>query len=93
VGNLLVHVVPRASRSEVAGRFGEAIRIRIAAPPADGAANAELVRFLATALGVPRGAIALTHGATARRKRLTVTGISSAEIERALLANAKRAAP
>jgi uncharacterized protein (TIGR00251 family) len=93
MGNLLVHVVPRARKSEVAGRFGEAIRIRIAAPPTDGAANAELVRFLASALGVPGGAIALTHGATARRKRLAVTGISSAEMERKLLASAKRAAP
>ena len=48
---LIVHVQPRAKRSEVVGRHGDAIKVRLAAPPVDGAANEELVRFLAEALG------------------------------------------
>jgi uncharacterized protein len=92
MGSLTIHVVPRARRSEVAGRFGEAIRIRIAAPPSHGAANAELVRFLANALGVPARSIALLHGAAGRRKRITIEGLSAGDIERKLLASAKRAA-
>jgi hypothetical protein len=72
----VVHVVPRAKVTEVAGRHGDAVRIRLAAPPVDGAANAELVRFLAERLGVPRSAVVLVRGATARRKTLTVAGVT-----------------
>ncbi|HET7295490.1 MAG TPA: DUF167 family protein, partial [Gemmatimonadales bacterium] len=65
---LVVHVVPRARRTEVAGRHGDAIRIRVAAPPVDGAANAELIRFVAESVGVARGAVTIASGATGRRK-------------------------
>lgn len=83
---LTLHVVPRARRTAVAGRHGDAIKIKLAAPPVDGAANDELVRFVAQRLGVPRSAVTLTAGATARRKKLTVTGITTQAAERALLA-------
>ena len=53
-----VRVVPRASRSEISGEHDGSLRIRIAAPPVDGAANEELVRLLARKLGVPRSAVA-----------------------------------
>ena len=60
---LLLHVQPGAKRTEVAGIHGETatgrLRIRLAAPPVDGKANAELVRFLAAAFGVPRRAVTL----------------------------------
>jgi len=85
MSSFLVHVVPRASRTEVAGPYGDAIRIRLAAPPVDGAANAELIRFIAERLGVPRRAVAVTAGATARRKTISVTGVSSDQARRALL--------
>ena len=65
VAKLVVHVVPRAKVTEVAGRHGDAIRIRLAAPPVDGAANVELVRFLAERLDVSRGAVAIVGGTTA----------------------------
>ena len=80
-----VHVMPRAKVTEVVGRHGDAIRIRVAAPPVDGAANAALVRFLAERLGVPRGAVAIVRGAGGRRKTVTVDGITTAQVERALM--------
>lgn len=80
-----VHVVPRARRTEVVGRHGDAIKIRLAAPPVDGAANAELIRFVAARVGVPRGAVTITHGATGRRKTVAVERVSTATLARALL--------
>ena len=65
---LTLHVQPGASRTEVAGLHGDALRIRLAAPPVDGKANAELVRFLAEAFGVPRRQVTLVRGDTSRLK-------------------------
>jgi uncharacterized protein len=70
-------VVPRASGTAVAGRHGNAVRIRIAAPPVDGAANEELVRFMAKRLGVSRGAVAIARGQSSRTKTVTIEGIST----------------
>jgi uncharacterized protein (TIGR00251 family) len=72
-----VRVVPRASRSEIVGEHDGALRVRVAAPPVDGAANEELVRLLARKLGVSRNAIMITGGHTAKLKQLRVTGASS----------------
>jgi uncharacterized protein (TIGR00251 family) len=58
----------------VVGRYGDAIKIRLQAPPVDGAANEELIRFLAERLGVPRAAVRILSGETGRRKRVEVTG-------------------
>ena len=69
-----LHVQPGAKRTEVAGTHGDRLRIRLAAPPVDGAANDELVRFLAEAFGVPRRNVTIVTGATARRKRVRVEG-------------------
>jgi uncharacterized protein len=85
VALLIVHVVPRARRSEVAGRHGDALKIRIAAPPVDGAANTELVRFLAEQLGVPRSAVTVASGTSGRRKTVSVEGVTTAAAERTLL--------
>jgi len=79
-----VHVVPRARVTSVAGRHGDALKIRLAAPPVDGAANDELVRFLAEQLGVPRTAVTIAAGHTGRRKTVKITGIESAAALRAL---------
>lgn len=80
-----MHVVPRAKVTEVAGRHGDAVRIRLAAPPVDGAANAELVRFLAERLGVPRSAVTIVRGATARRKTVAIFGVTTEAAGRVLL--------
>ncbi|HXF94789.1 MAG TPA: DUF167 domain-containing protein [Gemmatimonadales bacterium] len=81
-----VHVVPRARRTEIAGTYGDAIKIRVAAPPVAGRANAELVRFLAGRLGVPRNAVRITGGERGRRKVVRVEGVSDDELRRALTA-------
>lgn len=65
---LTLHIQPGAKKTEVAGRHGDALKIRLAAPPVDGKANEELVRFLAEALGLPRSAVTIKSGQIARRK-------------------------
>jgi uncharacterized protein (TIGR00251 family) len=72
--NFQVRVVPRASRSEVIGEHDGVLRVRIAAPPVDGAANDELVRLLARTFGVPRSAIEIAGGATSKLKMISVAG-------------------
>lgn len=71
-----VRVVPRASRSEIVGGHDGALRVRIAAPPVDGAANEELVRLLARKLGVSRSAIRIAGGHTSKLKLISVADIS-----------------
>jgi len=81
---LTLHIQPRAATTAIAGRHGDALKIRLAAPPVDGAANAELVEFLARTLDRPRSAVRLTAGVTSRRKTVEVTGIDAAEAARRL---------
>ena len=78
--SLTVWVQPRAPRTELAGWHDGALKIRLAAPPVDGAANDELVRFLAGRLGVPRAAVTITAGRTGRRKDIAVAGLTRAAI-------------
>lgn len=84
MGRITLHIVPRAKVTEPAGVYGDAVRVRIAAPPADGAANAELVRFLAERLGVPKGKVRIVSGALARRKVIEIEGITGEAITEAL---------
>jgi uncharacterized protein len=81
---LRLHVQPRASRTELAGRYGDAIKVRLAAPPVDGAANDALVRFLSERLAVPRSAVRLEAGAGGRVKIVVVDGIGIEEAGRRL---------
>jgi uncharacterized protein (TIGR00251 family) len=67
---LLVQVVPNASRTQVAGLHDGALRVRLMAPPIEGRANAALVQWLADELGLPRRSVQLVAGGTGRRKRL-----------------------
>jgi uncharacterized protein (TIGR00251 family) len=71
-----VRVVPRASRSEIVGAHDGALRVRIAAPPVNGAANDELVRMLARAFKVSRNAVEITAGQTSKLKEVAVSGIA-----------------
>jgi uncharacterized protein (TIGR00251 family) len=71
---LRLRVQPRASRDEVVGLHGDAVRIRLRAPPVDGAANEALVRFLSEQLQVPRSTVQLTSGQTSRSKVVMITG-------------------
>lgn len=79
LAQIQVQVVPRARTTEVVGRHGNAVRIRVAAPPVDGAANDELVRFIARRLGVPRGSVTIARGQTARRKLIRIEGVATAD--------------
>lgn len=68
-----VLVVPRASQSEIVGEHNGALRVRIAAAPVDGAANAELINVLARAFSVPRSAIEITRGHSGKLKTVKIT--------------------
>jgi uncharacterized protein len=72
---LQLHVQPGASRTGIAGLHGDALKIRVAAPPADGRANRELLGYLAERLGVARAQIELVKGESGRRKTVIVQGI------------------
>ncbi len=74
---LTVHVQPGSSRTECVRIHGDAIKIRLAARPIDGAANDELIRFIAERCAVPRADVQLCTGATGRRKRLFVKGVTA----------------
>jgi uncharacterized protein (TIGR00251 family) len=76
-----VRVVPRAARSSVIGEHDGALRVRVAAPPVEGAANEELVRVLARALGVPRREIEITGGHSSRVKQVLARGASRESLE------------
>ena len=65
---LRVHVVPRASKTVIAGLHGDALKIKLAAPPVDGAANAELIAYLAKLLALPKSRVTLLSGAASREK-------------------------
>ena len=78
---LRLRVQPRASRNEVAGRLGHELKIRLAAPPVDGAANDALVRFLAQALGVPRASVSIVAGGSSRSKVVEVRGVEERSVQ------------
>jgi len=75
-GDLLLslHVQPGARRTEFCGLHGEALKLRLAAPPVDGKANAALLGFVADFCGLPRGAVELVSGASSRQKRIRIHG-------------------
>ncbi|MBK7766026.1 MAG: YggU family protein [Sulfuritalea sp.] len=82
---LRLHIQPGAKRTEVVGLHGEALKIRLAAPPVDGKANACLIAFLANRLGVAKAAISLLTGDTSRAKRVRIGGVASALVRKAFL--------
>ncbi len=76
---LLVFAKPRASKSAVRGEHDGALEVAIAAPPVDGEANEELVRFLSRALGVGKRDVSIVRGESGRHKRVHITGISETD--------------
>jgi len=77
---LRLHIQPGAKRTGVAGLHGEALKIRLAAPPVDGKANACLIEFLADALGLPKSAVRIVGGETSRAKRVRIDGVDAARV-------------
>ncbi len=82
---ITVQAVPRAARDAIQGLHGDALKIRLHAPPVDGKANEALISFLSKTLDIPKGNITLKSGANQRRKIISIRGISKAEVEKRLL--------
>jgi uncharacterized protein (TIGR00251 family) len=77
-----VHVVPRASRDEVIGVESDgAVRVRLHAPPVEGAANAALIAFLADILALPQRQVEIVSGLSSRHKTVAITGVSRQAIQ------------
>ena len=77
-----VRVQQRASRSEIVGMHGDAMKVRLSAPPVDGAANDALVELIAAALGVGRRAVHIVSGMSSRSKVVEVEGVTAAAVLR-----------
>jgi uncharacterized protein (TIGR00251 family) len=77
-----VRVVARASKTAAAGEHGGALRVRVAAPPVEGAANDELTRFLARCLGVPARSVEIVGGRTSKTKVIKVAGAKPEDLLR-----------
>ena len=78
-------MIPRSPRSRVDGLRGDAVLIRLAAPPVEGAANEALIAFLSDALGLPRRSIAIVAGEKSRDKRVRIEGLDEATARERLL--------
>ena len=85
-----VRVIPRASRNEIVGMQGDALKVRLTAPPVEGKANEALVAFLAQWLGVRKSQVEIVAGATSRRKTIRVMGVSPQEVEQKLKAQSSK---
>jgi uncharacterized protein len=79
-----VRAQPRATKSAIVGEVEGALKLKLAAPPLDGAANEELIRFLAKLFAVPRRNISILSGASAKTKIIRIAGLSSQQFEAAV---------
>jgi uncharacterized protein (TIGR00251 family) len=79
---LTLHIQPGAKKTEFAGQHGDALKIRLAAPPVDGKANEALLKFIAETLGLAKSAVSLKSGQTSRRKVIEVDGATAAAVAR-----------
>jgi len=74
---LTVHIQPKASTTECVGFYGDAVKIRVVAPPVDGRANDEVIRLLARLLSVPAASVRIHSGAGGRHKQILVKGVAA----------------
>jgi uncharacterized protein (TIGR00251 family) len=84
MARLTVKVHPRARRTALAGRLGDAWKLALAAPPVDGKANQECLRFFAGLAGVPKSRVRIVTGTTSRMKVVEVEGMAQEELEKLL---------
>ncbi len=80
-----LQVQPRARKTEIVGVHGETLKVKVAAPPVDGAANEELIRFFAKFLDVSKSAVSLKQGTTGRKKVIEIVGMTTSELTSILL--------
>ena len=81
---LSLRIQPRASKNELVTMVSGKLKIRLTAPPVDGAANEALVKFLADSLSIPKSHVEIVSGHTSREKVVRISGISGAEVRRVL---------
>ena len=84
MARIAVKVHPRAKRTAITGRFGGAWKLDLSAPPVDGEANEECIRFFAELAGVPRRAVSIVQGASSRTKVIDIEGAAQDRIEQLL---------
>jgi len=84
MARIAIKVHPRARRTAITGRLGDAYKVDLKAPPVDGKANEECVRFFAELAGVPRSAVRIVQGAAGRMKVVEIAGVEMVEMERRL---------
>lgn len=76
-----VHVIPRASRSEIVGQHDDSLKVRICSPPVDGAANAEIIRLFSKHFGVSKSEVSIVSGETSKKKRIKIENLSLSKFE------------
>jgi len=79
---IAVRVVPRASRSEITGAMDGALKVRIVSPPVEGAANAELIKLFAKALGVSKSSVEIVSGQSSKSKHIRISGVSAEKVRK-----------
>lgn len=81
---LSIHAQPGAGRSEVVGRYGDALKVRVAAPPEHGRANEAIAKLLSERFAIPPSTVTLLSGASGRSKRFKLTGVEAALVRTVL---------
>ena len=81
-----IRVIPRSSKSEIVGEHDGALKVKLASPPVDGAANEELIKLLAKAFGVSKSSVEIVFGGTSKTKKVRIAGASSERIDSILQA-------
>lgn len=76
-----VRVIPRASRSVIVGAHNGSLKVKLASPPVDGAANAELIKLLAKKFDVPKGDVEILSGETSKNKRIKINNLSKSKFD------------
>ena len=89
MATLSIKVVPGASRDRVVGRYGDAIKVQVSAPPEGGKANQAVVELIAAALGVRRSEVRIAKGHAQSRKIVQIDGLTQAEVDACLAPAAK----
>jgi uncharacterized protein (TIGR00251 family) len=77
-----IRVHPRAKKNAITGELGDALKVALTAPPADGKANKACIDFFARLLKVPRSSVTIAAGQTSRNKMIRVAGLSAEEVRR-----------
>ncbi len=79
-----IRVIPRASKTEIVGEVDGAVKVRVASPPVDGAANAELIKLFAKKFGVAKSSVEIVSGLASRTKQIRITGVTAEQFQSVL---------